>query len=182
MHDMTASHLRSAYGGESMAHMRYIKWAAVAEKEGFPNVARLFRAISYAEEVHATNHFVELRNQTGAFSVTSEAGFGIGSTSENLQGGIDGEQFEINEMYPVYVEVATFQGEKGALRSFKYALSAEKIHAAMFQQAKQAVDAGKDIELGPVQICCVCGYTTEGEIPDKCPVCGATHDKFKTFA
>jgi rubrerythrin len=182
MHDMTASFLRSAYGGESMAHMRYIKWGAVADKDGFPNVARLFRAISYAEQVHATNHFVELKNEAGAFSVTSGAGFGVGTTSENLQGAIAGEQFEINEMYPVYVEAATAQGEKGALRSFKYALSAEKIHAAMYQEAKQAVDGGKDLELGPVQICGVCGYTAEGEIPDKCPVCGAKSDAFTTFA
>jgi len=182
MHDMTASHLRSAYGGESMAHMRYIKWGAEAKKEGLPNVARLFRAIAYAEEVHATNHFVELRNQAGAFSVTSGAGFGLGTTSENLQGAIDGELFEVNEMYPVYLEAAKFQGEKGAARSFHYAVSAEKIHAAMYQEAKQAVDAGKDVELGPVQICSVCGYTAQGDVPDKCPVCGATHEVFKTFS
>jgi rubrerythrin len=182
MHDITAGNLRSAYGGESMAHMRYIKWGAVAEKEGFPNVARLFRAISYAEEVHATNHFVELRKDSGPHSVTSEAAFGVGSTSENLQGGIDGEQFEINEMYPVYMETAKFQDEKGAQRSFYYALSAEKIHAAMFKEAKQSVDSGNDIELGPVQICSVCGYTAEGETPDKCPICGVKRDKFRTFA
>jgi rubrerythrin len=182
MHDMTASFLRSAYGGESMAHMRYIKWGAVAEREGFPNVARLFRAISFAEEVHATNHFVELKNEAGAFTVTSGAEFGVGSTSENLQGAINGELFEINEMYPVYLEAAEFQGEKGAGRSFHYALSAEKIHAAMYQEAKQAVDGGKDLDLGPVQICDVCGYTTEGDVPDKCPICGATHERFRTFA
>jgi rubrerythrin len=182
MHDMTASLLRSAYGGESMAHMRYIKWGAVADEEGFPNVARLFRAISFAEEVHATSHFVELRNETGAFTVTSAAGFGVGSTSENLEGAIEGELFEINEMYPVYFETAKHQGEKGPGRSFHYALSAEKIHAAMFQEAKQAVDSGRDVELGPVQICDVCGYTTEGDVPDKCPICGVTHERFKTVA
>jgi rubrerythrin len=181
MHDMTAGNLRSAYGGESMAHMRYIKWGEEATKQGFPNVGRLFRAISFAEQVHANNHFTELRNEAGAFSVTSGAGFGLGATSENLQGAIEGELFEINEMYPAYLEVATMQGEKGAVRSFRYAVSAEKIHAAMYQEAKQAVDGGTDLELGPVQICNLCGYTTEGEIPDKCPICGATRANFTTF-
>jgi len=182
VHAMTASNLRSAFGGESMAHMRYKIWAVQADDEGFPNVARLFRAVSYAEEVHATNHFTELRNEVEAFSVTSMAGFGLATTAENLEGAIEGETFEITEMYPAYLQTAQFQGEKGAERSFHYALAAEKIHAAMYQKAKQAVDSGNDMKLGPVQICDNCGYTTEGEIPDKCPVCGVGKNKFKTFA
>lgn len=182
MHAMTAANLRSAFGGESMAHMRYQIWGDCAEREGFPNVARLFRAISYAERVHATNHFKAMRDVAGAFNVTSGGGFGLGSTAENLQGAIDGETFEINEMYPAYMAVAKLQEEKGAERSMYYAISAEKIHAAMYQEAKQAVDAGKDVELGPVQVCEVCGYTAEGEAPDKCPICGAAKDRFKTFA
>lgn len=182
MHDMTAANLRSAFGGESMAHMRYKVWGEAAEKEGFPNIARLFRAISFAEEVHATNHFTELRQEAGAFLVASMAGFDLGSTSDNLLRAIEGETYEIDAMYCVYLETAAFQAEKGAVHSFHYALSAEKIHAAMFKRAKEAADGGKDLELGPVQICDVCGYTIEGDIPDKCPVCGVTKEWFKTFA
>lgn len=182
MHKMTSANLRSAYGGESMAHMRYIRWGDKAEEDGFPNVALLFRAISFAEQVHATNHFNAMTDVAGDFLVASMAGFGVGTTSENLQGAINGETFEINEMYPAYRAVAEMQEEKGAQRSIHYAISAEKIHAAMYQKAKQSVDAGKDIELGPVRICSVCGYTAEGEIPEKCPVCGATRDKFRTFS
>ena len=133
MHSMTAGFLRSAYGGESMAHMRYIKWGQQAEKEGFPNIARLFKAISHAEQVHANNHFVVLRNEGGAHMVTSAAGFGLGTTSKNLEGAIEGEEFEINEMYPVYLETAKFQNEKAAVTTFTYSLSAEKIHAQMYR-------------------------------------------------
>lgn len=164
-----------------MAHMRYQIWAARAEEEGLPNVGRLFRAISYAEQVHATNHFSAMSDVGGGFLVASMAEFGLGSTSENLKGAIDGENFEIKEMYPVYNQSAEFQGEKEAQRSFHYALSAERVHAAMYEQAKQAVDGGKDVQLGPVQICSVCGYTAEGDVPDKCPICGATKEVFKTF-
>ena len=57
MHPMTAANLRNAYGGESMAHMRYGIWGDKAEKDGYPNVARLFRAIASAETIHATGHF-----------------------------------------------------------------------------------------------------------------------------
>ncbi|MFC1847885.1 rubrerythrin family protein [Chloroflexota bacterium] len=179
---MTAANLRNAYGGESMAHMRYGVWGDKAEKDGFPNTARMFRAIASAETIHAGSHFRELRNEAGDFLCASMAAFGLGTTSQNLQGGINGETFEIKEMYPVYLESAKFQEEKGAERSFHYALSAEKTHAALFQKAKDAVDAGGDVELGPVHVCSVCGWTHAGELPETCPICGAKKDRFQTFA
>ncbi len=182
MRAMTAGNLRSAYGGESMAHMRYGTWADIAAEEGYPNVGRIFRAIAFAETVHANNHFKELKNESGAHEVSAGGVFGIGTTSENLQGGIDGETFEINEMYPAYLEVARLQNEKGAQRSMEWALAAEKIHASMYEKAKQEVDAGKDVQMGPIQVCDNCGYTHEGEAPDKCPICGVKKDRFKEFA
>jgi rubrerythrin len=182
MHDITSANLHNAYGGESMAHMRYRTWGEKAEKDGFPNTARMFRAIHFAEQIHANNHFREMKDMVGAFFCNSGAIFGLGSTSQNLQGGIDGETFEINEMYPTYLETAKFQGEKGAERSFSYALASEKTHAAFFKKAKDAVDSGKDVQLGPMQVCTVCGWTHEGDAPDVCPICGAKKEKFRTFA
>jgi len=182
MHDMTASSLRSAYGGESMAHMRYIAWSDQAAKEGFPNVSRLFAAISRAEQSHATGHFKAMADVGGGFTVAAGGGFGLRGTSDALAGAIEGETFEINEMYPAYLAVAEAQGEQAAIRSMNFAVSAEKIHAAMYARAKEAVDAGNDVELGAVQICSVCGHTIEGDAPDQCPVCKATGDKYVTFA
>ena len=181
MHEMTAANLRSAFAGESMARMRYLIWAAQAEADGFPNTARLFRAISAAEEVHATGHFNAMRDLQGPALVVAGGGFGLGSTSENLQAAIDGENFEVEEMYPAYLAEAQRQEERGAERSFRYALEAERIHAAMYAKAKQAVDAGGDVELGPVQICSVCGHTVEGDAPESCPVCGARKERFMGF-
>lgn len=182
MHAMTAANLRSAFGGESMAHMRYKAWGAKADDDGFPNVARLFRAIAYAEEVHAGNHFDAMADEAGAFLVASMAGFGLGPTSENLAGAIEGETFEIQEMYPAYKQTAGFQGEQDAVLSCHYALEAEKIHARMFTEAKKSVDAGKDLRLGAVQICSTCGHTLEGDAPDRCPICGAGKNRYVEFA
>jgi rubrerythrin len=178
--EMTETNLRSAFAGESQAHIRYKIFAERAEKSGWPNVARLFTAISLAERIHAGSHFRNILTKGGAQTV-SAAVFGARNTSEDLQAGIDGETFEINEMYPVYKAVAQFQGEKAAETSFTWALEAEKIHASLYKKAKQAVDQGKDVTLGPIQICSVCGYTVEGNAPDKCPICGASIDKFQTF-
>jgi len=181
MHAMTAANLRSAFGGESMAHMRYKAWGAKAAADGFPNVARLFTAISHAEQVHATNHFEGMAREAGAFLVASGAGFGLGSTSQNLAGAIEGEMFEIEEMYPVYNATAKLQDEDGAVRSTYYALEAEKIHADWYRKSKEAVARGEDVKVGTIQICSVCGHTREGDAPDKCPICGASKEKFRQF-
>lgn len=181
MHGMTAANLRSAYGGESMAHMRYLAWGQQARDEGFPNVARLFRAIACAEQVHAANHFRGLANEAGDFLVASMAPFGYGAASANLAGAIGGETFEVNEMYPAYLAEAKRQAEPEAELSFHYALSAERTHAGLFQLAKTAVDSGRDMELNPVQVCGVCGWTSAGALVDECPICKAKRDQFTVF-
>jgi len=164
---MTEENLNSAYAGESKAHMRYLIFAERAERDKFPNVARLFRAIAFAEQAHATNHYRALGQ--------------IRSTSENLGAAIEGETFEVQEMYPAYRAVAELQGEKRALTAMDYALDAEKIHAAMYQEAKEAVDGGRDMELGTIQICSVCGHTLVGEAPERCPICNAKKDAYVAF-
>ena len=122
MREMTKANLTNAFAGESQAHMRYLIFADKAEKEGKPNIAKLFRAIAYAEQVHATNHY----NALGE----------VGDTEKNLDKAIQGENFESNEMYPAYNAVAQLQSEKSAIRSIHIALEAEKIHEKMYTQAK----------------------------------------------
>ncbi len=167
MKKMTEKALHDSFAGESMAHMKYIVFSEIAEKEGFPNVARLFKAIAYAEQVHATNHARNLGL--------------LKKTVDNLQEAIDGETFEIEEMYPAYKAIAEVQEENGAKRSMDFALQAEKIHAELYSQAKKEVSEGKDIEIGEIYICPVCGYTHIGTPPEKCPVCGVPSSKFKKF-
>jgi rubrerythrin len=167
MRKMTEKSLNEAFAGESMAHMKYLIFSEVAEKEGYPNVARLFKAIAFAEFVHAKNHARNLAM--------------IKETSDNLQSAIDGETFEVEEMYPAYDAIAKLQDEKNAQTGIKYAIEAEKIHAGLYQKAKQAVQAGKDIDIGDIYICPVCGYTHVGDELDRCPICGAPGKEFKRF-
>jgi rubrerythrin len=167
MRKMTEENVKSAYAGESQAHVKYLAFADAAEKEKLANVARLFRANSYAEQIHATNH---LRTMNG-----------IGETAANLQSAIEGETFEVAEMYPVYIQVAKEQQEKLASIWFNAALQAEKVHAGLYMKAKENVDNGKDIGYFPIHVCGSCGFTVEAEAPDKCPVCGAPKEKFVQF-
>lgn len=183
MHEMTLANLRSAFSGESQAHMRYLNYAERAEADGLPNVARLFRAISWAEQIHASNHFRELRNEKGPAMTVAHAGFGLTTTAENLDVAIGGEEFEINEMYPAYEAVATLQQERGAKHTFNWAYQAEQTHSALFKMAKATVASGKDYDSSdPIQVCSVCGHTVVGEAPERCPICGATRTNFRSFA
>jgi rubrerythrin len=143
---MTEQHLINAFGGESQAYMRYLHFANQAESENFPNVARLFRAIAHAEFVHAGHHYRELRHLHGGFVANSMAAFGPGDTKKNLDLAFMGENFEITEMYPAYIEVAKFQGEKGAQRSFEWAYNTEKKHRELYEKARKAADGEKDVE------------------------------------
>jgi rubrerythrin len=167
MHKMTERNMSDAYAGESQAFMKYNIWADKAENEGKKGVAKLFRAISHAEKVHATNHWRALGMIKG--------------TKENLERAIEGERYEVEEMYPVFKAVAEYQKERAAVQATDYALEAEKVHAKMYEKAKDAVEAGKDIQVGDIYVCPVCGYTMEGSAPDKCPICGARKDSFKKF-
>jgi len=166
MGEMSRRFLSEAFAGESQAHMKYLIFASRAREEGFENVARLFEAIAFAELVHARNHLEALGE--------------VGETKENLVTAINGENWEVEEMYPAYNAVAELQNDNRAKRSIRFAIEVEKIHSAMYTKAKQAVENGKDIEIGEIYICEVCGYTTDTKI-DRCPVCGAGFDRFRKF-
>jgi len=167
MRDMTKKFLEDAFAGESMAHMKYLIFADEAKKKGLEKLANAFEAIAYAEFVHARNHFKALKK--------------LGDVPDNIQSCIDGETFEIEEMYPVYNETAKLQGEAEAQRTTHFALEAEKIHAEMYKKALELVKQGKDYDADKILICPVCGYTVENEAPDKCPVCGAPKSVFVEF-
>lgn len=167
MKKMTEQNLTEAFAGESQAHMKYISFAERAGRDGWSNIARLFRAASYAEQCHAGAHLRQLK--------------GIGSTAENLETAIGGETFEFESMYPAYEAVAITEGEKGALTSIQRAMDAEKVHAALYTRARESVGGNKDVELGQMVVCPVCGWTHEGDSPDACPLCGTKKERFVTF-
>jgi rubrerythrin len=155
--------LKEAFAGESQANRKYLAFAAKADQEGFSQAARLFRAAAEAETVHADAHLRALK--------------GILSTKENLQEAIAGETHEFKSMYPVMIETAKAEGNKEAERTFRFANEVEKIHARLYQQMFDNLEGAK--ESYGYYICPVCGYTSEKEAPETCPVCGAKGKMFK---
>ena len=158
----TEKHLWDAFAGESQANRKYLAFARKAEKEGHAQVAKLFRAAAEAETVHALSHL--------------EAVGGVKSTRENLEAAIRGETYEFEEMYPPMIAEAEKEGHKRARRSFDYANQVEKVHAALYRKALEALGRNEEVDY---YVCQVCGHTVEGEAPDKCPVCQAVKKAFK---
>jgi rubrerythrin len=155
--------LKDAFAGESQANRKYLAFAERAERDGFPNIAKLFRTTAEAETIHAMGHL--------------KAMGGVGSTAENLQAAIDGETYEHNEMYPPMLEQAEAEGHK-AERMFKFAMAVEETHAKLYQAALEAAAAGKDLDTDEIYVCPICGHIEFGKPSDACPVCRAKADKF----
>jgi len=157
----TEKNLLEAFAGESQANRKYLAYARQAEKEGYAQVAKLFRAVAEAETVHALTHLRTLGK--------------IKTTAENLKEAIGGETYEFTEMYPPMVESAREEGNKAAERSFRYANEVENVHAALYRKALENLDSQEEVDY---YVCSVCGYTCENHPPDKCPVCNAVSKAF----
>ena len=160
----TQENLQAAFAGESQANRKYLAFAAKAEADGYPQIARLFRAAAEAETVHAHAHLRVMK--------------GVKTTAENLQEAIDGEGYEFREMYPGFLQAAQAEGHQGAIASFRNALAVEKIHYGLYEKALRSLQGGKDLPAAKVFVCGVCGNTVEGEAPDRCPICGAPKERF----
>jgi len=161
----TQENLETAFAGESQANRRYLFFADKAEKEGYPRIAKLFRAAAEAETVHARNHLKTMG--------------GIGSTKDNLQVAIKGELYEFTKMYPGFIEQAKAENNDDAETGFDWANKVEKIHHRLYQKALEDLEAGKQMTDEPYFVCQGCGYTVAGEAPEKCPICGAPRSMFK---
>ncbi len=160
----TNENLKNAFAGESQANRRYAAFARKADEEGFPQIAKLFRAAAEAEAIHALNHL----------KIMGE----LKETAANLDAALSGETFEFKEMYPKYLEIAKHEGNKLAAWSFDVANKVEQIHANLYAKAIEALKNNKALAETDYYVCSVCGNTVEGSPPERCPICGAPKNRF----
>jgi rubrerythrin len=158
--------LQAAFAGESQANRRYTLFAKKADDEGLPQIAKLFRAAAVSEANHAANHLRALGD--------------VKTTADNLRAAINGENYEVTNMYPEFMQDAEAEGVKRALSSFRWAWEVEKVHEQLYRKALENIGA----EATPVDyyVCPVCGYTHEGPWADKCPVCGTPGERFERIS
>ncbi len=165
MKEKTQKNVYDAFIGEAKAYFRLLAYAEKAEEEAVPQVALLFRAIAEAERVHATRHLNLAKDLI------------VKDTDTNLEKSFQREQSVSENVYPAFIKDAEEEGETAAAQVFTYARDAETYHAKLYERAM--MDVIKD-KVNAYHVCQVCGYVTHKKIPDKCPVCGAPAEKFKT--
>jgi rubrerythrin len=164
----TTDNLKAAFAGESQANRKYLAFAKKADEEGYPQIAKLFRAAAEAETVHAHAHLRVLD--------------GVKSTAENLTEAVNGETYEFTKMYPQFIEEAKEENNKAALISFNFANKVEQVHADLYKKAIENINNKQDMSAAEIYLCPVCGDVFVGEVPDRCPVCGLVKEKFVKIA
>ena len=155
--------LKEAFAGESKAYVRNLAFAKKAEKDGFPQIARLFRAVAEAERVHADEYLKYLEGV-------------VGETEENLKAAFESEIRAKNNYYPQFIQDASSFKREDVAWSFSRSRDVEERHAKLYKDALEALIKEEEADY---HVCQVCGYIFDGELPGKCPVCRTKKENFK---
>ena len=174
-------HLQEAFNGESNAKARYEAFAKKAETDGYGSVASLFRAAARAEGIHAANHAVVIR-KLGAEPAATVKTPDVKATADNLKAAVEGESYERDKMYPLFIKDARAAGDADAVRTFNFALSAEGEHAKLYAEASDRLPSLKGAKAGTYYVCTVCGFTTTQLDFTKCPACSSPKEKYVTVS
>jgi len=183
--ESTVKNLLAAYEGESNASAKYTAFSAKADAEGYHGAASLFRACARAEAIHAANHARVIKALGGEASYTLHH-IDVKGTLDNLKTALAGELYEVNTMYPEFLEEARAQGNRAAVRTFDDAMEAEKTHARLYSEAIALVEAAKKdswaVAARDFYVCPVCGYTSESpDEHERCPVCSIKWERFEVI-
>ncbi len=185
--EQSLTNLCIAFNGESNAAVRYAAFAKIADEEGYLRIGSLFRAISRSEQIHAANHAGTLLKMGRTHRSTVEMPR-VKSTIENLHTAIDGEFYEVNEMYPEFILEAAAQVLTSARRSFQHALASERGHLQLFLSALEKIEHPDEQSATMLSrravfyVCPECGYTAEMIEHDGCPICRHSKDEFELIS
>lgn len=181
--DKTINNLRAALIGETTASAKYAAYSQKAMQEGYKKIAIMFEAISRSEAVHANNHKRVLEHLIKEKVQVQPETYEVKSTSENLQNAITGESYEVDTMYPDFIEISTQEGVQRATGTFSDALETEKKHKLLFENALAELNNNKEQALSSkYYVCPSCGFTyNEFDVKDECEVCGVKKEKFIVF-
>ncbi len=177
--EKTIANLKDGIKGETTASAKYLAFAQKAREEGYDTIAKLFDAASKAEMIHATNHTKVLTD----LGVTMEAfnpEFEVKTTAENLQAAITGETYEIDSMYPRFLDDAKAEKVEKATKSFTWAMDTEKKHQSFYAASLEALNGAGEKTL-PFEyfVCPVCGNTYDkATLEPKCGFCQTDQEKF----
>ena len=169
----TELNLLKSFAGESQARMRYTFYAKEAKKEGYEQIAAIFRETADQEMTHAKRMFKYLEGGMVEITAAYPAGM-IGTTAENLKAAAEGENEEWTDLYPHFAEVAEAEGFKEIATMYRMIAKAEAEHEERYLKLLARVENGTVFarEEAIEWQCRHCGYVFTGKKPPKiCPTC-----------
>ena len=169
----TEKNLLKAFAGESQARNRYTYYASMARKEGFEQIANIFRETAENEKEHAKVFFKYLDGGDVEIVASYPAGV-VGDTRSNLEAAADGEKMEWTTIYADFSMTAKEEGFPEIARSFEQIAKVERFHESRYRKLAANVANGEVFKKkSPVKWHCAnCGYVLEGtEAPKECPAC-----------
>ncbi len=167
----TEKNLMEAFAGESQARNKYTYFAAVAQREGYEQLAEIFLSTARNEQEHARVWFQELGN--------------IGTTAENLVAAAAGENYEWTDMYDRMAKDADEEGFHDLAERFRQVGAIEKTHEERYLKLLHNVEMQKVFEKGEQVMweCRICGHLVVGtKAPEVCPVCKYSQSFFEVRA
>ena len=167
----TEKNLMEAFAGESQARNKYTYFAAVAQREGYEQLAEIFLSTARNEQEHARVWFQELGN--------------IGTTAENLVAAAAGENYEWTDMYDRMAKEADEEGFHDLAERFRQVGAIEKTHEERYLKLLHNVEMQKVFEKGEQVMweCRICGHLVVGtKAPEVCPVCKYSQSFFEVRA
>ena len=174
----TLDNLKAAVTGETGASAKYAAFAEAADKAGYTQIARLFRATSEAEQVHIAMEYKLVQAEDPEWAKPVADAPVVEACDLNLISAANGEIYETSDMYPAFIKKAQEEGNDKAVRVFTRAKLAESVHAERYMEAYNNIDAADD---DAYFLCPVCGYIEKGDDFEVCPICGAKKSAFKQF-
>lgn len=174
----TLENLKSAVQGETGASAKYAAFSKIAKDAGYDQISRQFAATSAAEQIHIKLEVAEIQKVEPDYVPPTAPDASGEATDLNLIAGALGEIYETSDMYPSFIKVAQKEGESGAELVFTRAKLAESVHAELYMEAYNNIDAPDD---DAYYLCPVCGYIHKGGDFEKCPICFAPRSVFKEF-
>lgn len=174
----TLENLKAAVQGETGASAKYAAFAQVARDAGYEQIARQFEATSAAEQIHIKLEVNEIKKVEPDYVPPAAPDAAGEATDLNLISGALGEIYETSDMYPSFIKVAQEEGNAAAELVFTRAKLAEAVHAQLYLNAYNDIDAPDDDKY---YLCPVCGYIHKGDDFEKCPICFAQKSVFKEF-
>ncbi len=178
---VTIKDLTEAFKGESTASAKYKAFSEKAKEEGQIQIAALFAATSKAEEIHANNHKEVLKQLGINLAEFVAPSFNVKSTKENLEEALKGETYEVETMYPKFMDDADKDNIKNAGISFLYAHDVEQEHQELYKNAIEALNKNKTKSLpSDYFVCPKCGATYPGNsAPEECDICSTPKKQYK---